>query len=82
MARRWQPEHLTGVRPRAAALCLTHLARTHQAYGNTDQATKLTTWAGHLATDLRSSRVNRALATLHTTVSDQPPPGAVSSGGP
>ena len=57
-------EHLTPVRPRAAALALTHLARAHQAYGDTDQATRLTTRAEHLATDLRSGRVDRDLAAL------------------
>jgi hypothetical protein len=66
-------EHLTGVRPRAAALCLTHLARAHHAYGNHDQAAKLTTRAEHLAIGLRSSRFNRALTTLHTTVSEDGP---------
>ena len=63
-------EHLTGVRPRAAALALTHLARAHQAYGNPDQAAKLTTRAEHLATGLRSSRVNRDLAALHSQAAD------------
>ena len=66
-------EHLTGVRPRAAALALTHLARAHQAYGNPDQTATLTTRAEHLATHLRSSRINRDLAALHTTVDEGDP---------
>ena len=66
-------EHLTGVRPRAAALCLTHLAHTHHTSGDHDQAAKLTTQAEHLATHLRSNRLNRALAALHTTLDEGGP---------
>jgi transcriptional regulator with XRE-family HTH domain len=60
--------HLAAVRPRAAALALTHLARTHRRCGDPDEAARLTTRAEHLATDLRSSRVNRDLAALHAAV--------------
>jgi transcriptional regulator with XRE-family HTH domain len=65
--------HLTPVRPRAAALCLTHLARTHHKCGDPDQATTLADQARHLATDLRSTRLNRDLATLAPATGDEPP---------
>jgi hypothetical protein len=70
-------EHLTGVRPRAAALALTHLARAHRAYGNHDQAAKLTTQAGHLATSPPHHRQRgwphgRRVTTTLTTLIDQP----------
>jgi hypothetical protein len=65
--------HLTPVRPRAAALCLTHLARTHHKCGDPDQATTLAGQARHLATDLRSTRLNRDLATLAPATGDEPP---------
>jgi hypothetical protein len=57
-------EQLASIRPRAAALCLTHLAHTHYHHGNPDQATTLTEYARHLATDLRSARLSHDLATL------------------
>jgi transcriptional regulator with XRE-family HTH domain len=55
---------LAGVRPRAAALALTHLARLHRTSGDADQVAELTARAGHLATDLRSTRVDRDLSAL------------------
>jgi hypothetical protein len=68
-------EGLTAVRPRAAALCLIHLARVHRAYGSSDQVAALASRAEQLATGLRSGRVSRELAALRgTTV------GEVSSG--
>jgi hypothetical protein len=56
--------HLAPVRPRAAALCLTHLAHAHHKHGDPDQATTLADQARHLATDLRSARLNHDLTTL------------------
>jgi hypothetical protein len=55
-------DQLAPTRPRAAALCLAHLAHTHHSHGDPDQATTLTDHARHLATDLRSTRLNHHLA--------------------
>jgi transcriptional regulator with XRE-family HTH domain len=71
-------EQLTSVRPRAAALCLTHLARLHHTCGDLDQAAKLVVQTEHLAIDLRSTRLNRDLAALQATTggSDESPPAS------
>jgi hypothetical protein len=55
---------LAGVRPRAAALALTHLARVHRASGDADRVAELTARAGDLATGLRSARLDRDLSAL------------------
>ena len=73
-------EHLAAVRPRAAALALTHLAQAHHPCGDPDQAAKLASRAGHLAADLRSARLHSALAALQADTDTGADPG--SGGGP
>jgi hypothetical protein len=66
---------LTAVRPRAAALCLIHLAGVHRAYGNSDRVAALASRAEQLATGLRSGRVSRELAALRGTTVGEVRPG-------
>jgi hypothetical protein len=66
-------ERLNDLRPRAAALCLTHLAHAHLACGDPDRAASLAGKAEHLATDLRSTRVDRDLAALRAGTGAEAP---------
>jgi hypothetical protein len=69
-------EQLAAVRPRAAALCLTHLADAHRRCGDPDHVTGLVDRAQHLAGGLRSGRVNRELAGLRGPAVGEAPPQA------
>jgi transcriptional regulator with XRE-family HTH domain len=60
-------ERLVAVRPRAAALCLTHLAHAHRKCGDPDNVIGLVARAQHLAGGLRSGRVSAELAGLRGT---------------
>jgi hypothetical protein len=73
-------DQLATLRPRAAALCLTHLAHAHHDCGDSEQVTALVERAGRFATDLRSARVSRDLAALRASPGGHPLGGRLGTG--